>query len=667
MSTIMQDYRKALIDQKITIQDLFRQTGDFISFADRVINGKPVNETEFENFLILCLDVYAFSGNGKVLIPDRTYDRCMSVWNSLGHKTIVYPDPLNLQGKWEFMNHEIPGMVGTLPKIYEYQELKDWFNAMRDRGVVDFILAPKYDGISVCIKLDEDGRIEYALTRYDGESGQNVAPTIRLASNVLDFWKALGSKPTPGYYKCEIIVSTESFKELKEEKEYSNRRSATSGIINTPSNRMLGKYLTIVPLLFYNRKELKYLAPYQNTYQFYTARDMMDQLEKLLDRWRATDFFSRVDGVVIYPVSKELEIDEGNLMEHSTAFKMNTAEGKTQVEFVYMTVGRLGNAIPMARVRPVEVNETIVTDVSLGSVEKFNSLGLYEGEEVIIYSAGDAIPQLKKTNYANNVYDRPFLKLVKECPYCHEKLERFGSEYRCTNPDCLRVNSGRIVNFASKLGMQGFSDKTFEDFYEAGLIKRIPDLFKVTEEAICKVEGYEQTSAHNFIEEINKIRERKIPISEFFGALGIPGISKKKCAKIFEHISLKDLLSKIKRDDLIFHLINADGVGVKTAEVFADFVIENQKLIADTVEALDVIGDVRMNGSVVFTGFRNAKWAEKFKNIGYIVSDTVTNNTSAVVSANTDWSSTKCKAALKKGIPIYLYGELDELYEKLKG
>lgn len=666
MAGIMQTFRRKLLNQTMTIDELLQESGEFISFADRVIRGQHVKEDELENFLILCLDVYCFS-NGKVLIPDRTYDECMRVWTSLGNKVIVYPDAIGQSSKWEFRRHEIPGMVGTLPKIYEYKELKEWFNYMRDSyGVSMFMLAPKYDGISVCIKIDEDGDMDYALTRYDGESGQNVVATVSRAKNARDFYQH-GVRPQPGFYKCEIIVSTDQFGELIKEKPYANRRSATSGILSSPSNRDLGIYLTIVPLLFYDRKTTEYLAPYKKTYQFFNARDMMDVLEDLLVKWRKSDFFSRVDGVVIYPISDKLTIDEGNLMEHSVAFKVNTAEGRTILKSVYLSVGRLGNAIPMAKVEPVEVNETIVTDISLGSMERFNSLGLYEGEEVIIFSAGDAIPQLKKTDYANNVYDKPFLKLRKECPYCGEKLTRFGAEYKCVNSDCIRVNTGRIANFASKLGVQGFSDKTFEDFYQAGIVKSIADLFRVKEADIVKLDGYEETSAASFCNEIDKLRETKIPISEFFGALGIPGISNKKCAKIFEYVTLNDVLGDMGRKKIVNKILDADGIGMKTAEIFADFIVDHRKEIAEIVHEIRVIGDVRMKGTIVFTGFRNARWAEKFKNIGYQVSDSVTSSTVAVVSANTDWSSTKCKAALKKGISIYLYAELEDLYDKLKG
>ena len=76
-------------------------------------------------------------------------------------------------------------------------------------------------------------------------------------------------------------------------------------------------------------------------------------------------------------------------MDDAIAYKVNTAEALTQVEFGYVSVGRLGNAIPMLRVRPVEVNETTVTDVSLGSFDKFVNMDIHEGEQVLIYSAGD--------------------------------------------------------------------------------------------------------------------------------------------------------------------------------------------------------------------------------------------------------------------------------------
>lgn len=663
----MVQLRKKFMNQEVSFDQLVKSSNEFLAFADKVLSGKPVDSGEFESFLRLCLDVYAFDPDGRVLIPDMMYDRCMTVWKALEGSVIVFPDDILEGTKWNFRRHEIPGLVGTLGKIYEYDELRAYIETMNKLYDVNtFVLAPKYDGISVAIKI-ESGIVARALTRYDGEVGQDITPVIKLASNASTFFK--GNINEDGWYKCEVLVSSDSFTKLIKEKKYANRRSATSGIINTPKNIDLGRFLTIIPLLYYNRDSdtpWVYVAPYSETYMVNHPRDLMDRIEKRLQKLRSTEFPYRVDGIVLVPQTNKFERDEGDLMTGSIAFKVNTAEGTTILEGVYMSVGRLGNAVPMAKVKPVEVNETTVTDVSLGSYERFMSLNLYEGEEVIIFSAGDVIPQLKKTDHANNVWDKPLLKMKKICPYCGEKLTRVSTEYRCENPNCIRVNAGRIANFADKIGIQNFSDNSFEDFYQAGIVNSIERIFRVTAEEIMSLEGYEKTSATNFLNEVERIRQKPIPISALFGALGIPNISKKKCQRIFELISLKKLLKAKYPRDIIQTIIGATGIGYSTAETFATFVIQNQHTIEFLVRELKVVEDTKCKGAIVFTGFRSAEWTDKFAEIGYEINTSVTNGTKAVVSASSDFSSSNCKSAIKKGIPIYTYSNIEDLYKKLR-
>ena len=666
--------RKKFMTRQMSFDQLMSHSTDFFAFADKIVSGKPVDEGEFESFLRLCLDMYAYDPNGRVLIPDMLYDRCMNVWKENNHEVIVYPDDVLEGTKWSFRRHEIPGLVGTLGKIYDYKELKTYIEMMRDTYDINiFTLAPKYDGISVAVRV-EDGTIVSALTRYNGEVGQDITAVIKLASNANSFFKPLEQNASElnsydGWYKCEVLVSTPHFEELIKEKKYSNRRSATSGIINTPSNIDFGRFLTLIPLLYYNpeaKTPWVYLAPYKENYMVNHPRDLMDHIEDRLKKLRSSDFPYRVDGIVMVPCSNKFSRDEGDLMTGSLAFKVNTAEATTTIEEIYMSVGRLGNATPMARVKPVEVNETIVTDVSLGSYERFMRLNLYEGEEIVVFSAGDVIPQMRVTDHANNIWDKPLLKMKKVCPYCGEKLTRVSTEYRCENPKCVRVNSGRIVNFADKIGIMGFSDKAFEDFYRAGIITSIADIFKVTREDICKVDGYEVTSADNFIDEVTRISNTPIPISNLFGALGIPNIYVKKCKRIFELISLKQLLKAKYPRDIIQVIIGASGIGYSTAETFATFVLQNRDLIKFLINELKIVEDVRVKGSLVFTGFRSADWTDKFAELGYEVNTSVTNGTVAVISASSDFSTGNCKAAIKKGIPIYTYSDIELLYDKLK-
>ncbi len=648
--------RKEILSKAMNVNDLYQYRNDFLEYSMKIINKKKYDILELENFLILCLDYYVFSDQGLVLIPDHNYDMCMREYTKT-KDLIIYADDIMNITKWEFVDHKIPGLVGSLDKIYTYEELKDYLYENRD--IHSFILAPKYDGISAAVEV-EKGNIVRATTRYDGIKGQDITKIVRNSDTTL-----LNLDGYTGYYKCELCVSLEDFDKLIQEKKYMNRRSATSGIVNSPKNVILARYITALPLLKYKDGKIDYTAPLAKMKNYYSARDMMDDIESLMKQIKDKDFPYRTDGVVIYPVSKNLSINPNDFMSHAIAYKMNTSEGITKIRYGYMSVGRLGNAIPMLKVEPVEVNETIVEDVSLGSYDKFLSMNLIEGEEVVIYSAGDVIPQVKMPKMRTNFLNKPELKIPKICPYCNSKLKRYGSEYKCKNPDCIRVNTGRIANFLDKMGVENFSDKTVEQLYSAGLIKKIEDLFSLTVEDLMRLDGFERTSSTKLIEQIDALREKPIGLSKLFGALGITNISDKKCRKMFETIEIEYLLKK-KKEKVVDRLIQADGIGIATAEIFYEFVDENRDLIEYLLKILNVTDDTVYYGTIVFTGFRDKEWEDKFRALGYEVTDSVTSKTITVVSNSMNHNSTKCKAAIQKGIPIINRIELEEYYEKLK-
>lgn len=663
---IFQQLRKDLIDGKIKLEDLDKYAQDFSNYGLDAATAKKVDMNELNAFIMLCLDYYTYSDSGLAIIPDHQYDMAVQrYYEELGGRTpentITYPDPISGGTKWNFIPHKIPGMVGTISaKLYTYAELK----AQREyyHETDRFIIAPKYDGVSVSIEL-VDGKIISAATRYDGMVGQDITALVKRAK-LPKWW---GRAPD-GFYKCEMLVSTNDFNELVQIKKYANRRSATSGIINTPKNIGLGQFITIVPLLYYNpNKHLKkYIAPGAKEIQIYSTADLRDAIDEMLEDIRSESFPFRVDGVVITPVGITEMVNEGDLLENSFAYKVNTNEAKTTIEYGYMSVGRLGSVVPMLKVRPVEVNETIVTDVSLGSYAKFQGMELHEHEEVIVYSAGDVIPQVKLPLVRTNWGNEADLHMDKHCPHCGHKFTKIGTEYFCKNPKCPKVQSGKIANFIDKLGVEGFSDKTIAALNDAGLLGSIEDLFTIDAQSIMNVPGFDRKSAEAFAGEINKIKTRPIPVSEFFGALGIEGISMKKARKIFAEISLKKLMKNPTKRSIAEDMRCAEGIGRRTAQIFVAFVDENYELIKYLLDQMNIVGDKSYQGNVAFTGFRNSRWEEKFNRIGYEVSDTVNKDTVALISANDDYRSTKCISAMKKGIPIYHYRDIDEVFSRLQ-
>ena len=676
--------RKDLLSGKINLSTLEKYKDELIVKYSELMSINILSEEEFdelEDLIMLFLDYYNYSETGEVLISDHEYDLLMNHYIANGGSLISRSDTLQNQTQWKFIEHESPGIVGSIKKIYTFEELYVWWKKFCEHGKIrSFRIAPKFDGISSAIKITNhngEGVIKKAVTRNDGIVGQDITKMVSNTKNGKSLAVVYGSNIKNGesiWIKTELVINTIDFGKLNEDrdgngdKKYANRRSATSGIVNTPKNLKYAKYVTVIPLAahYLSNDMIEYTPMDSKIIGISEPLQLMEAINMMLSKIRDASYPIRTDGVVLYPLGEDIIPNYDDIMDNAIAYKVNTEEALTTIEYGYVSVGRLGNAIPMLHVTPVEVNETIVQDVSLGSFDKFMNMGLYEGEQVVIYSAGNVIPQAKLPEHRNYRIGADYLRIKKRCPFCGEKLTRYKNSYKCSNPRCPRVNSGKISNFVIKLDAENVSDKTIEDLVENGLIKTIPDIFYIEEADIERLDGYGKDSARMIVGEFQKIKTRPIPISTLLGSLGIQGISEKKCKNLLKNVNWQKLLRNPKK--LKFDLTDSDNVGMKTASIFTDFIDENASLIQELLDIMNIVNDVSYKGNVVFTGFRDSELEAKFNNIGYEVSNNVNSDTVAVIDASYSHDSTKCKSAKKKGIDIVYKGDVNEvLRELMKG
>lgn len=669
----LQEIRNKIVSGDLDINSLGQLKESFflLEYYKMISNKTDVmsNLTEIENFLMICLDYYTYSESGDTLISDHEFDMLMNKYCSTGKERIIWADSLRGQTTWSFIKHKMPGMVGSVNKIYTYAELDKYLASWRlKKGYRRYIIAPKFDGVSSCAEINNNDIVSGA-TRYDGYQGQNITEVVRGARNSSFFDEMMNGMET-GFYKCELLVTQSDFDNLIQEKRYANRRSATTGIINTPKNLNLARYITIIPLAFYDgKKTMKYLPPDSYEITATSTQDVLDEINKMLQYIRSADYDARTDGVILFPLGEDVNINYNDIMSNAIAYKVNTEEAYTTIEYGYVSVGKLGYAIPMIHVKAVEVNETIVRDVSLGSFDKYAGMDLHEGEKVIVFSAGNVIPQMRVPEEREYKENSDYLKIKKRCPYCDEKLTRISNEYKCTNDDCAHVKAGFITNFITKLKVNNIADGTIDALYLNKLVTDIPSIFELKKEDISALEGFGETSAEAIVTELRNLKNKEIPVSVFIGALGIPDISEKKCRNIFKYITLKDLF-EMSNEKLLYQVINAEKTGLRTAEVFVEYIKNNRKLIKNLSSTMNIVKDIKWKGNICFTGFRDPKIEAELNDLHYEVSDSVNNATLAVVAASYDpydaMQSGKIKSALKKGLNILQYSEIETLMKELR-
>lgn len=673
--------RKRLTTGTMSVDDVVAMKDDFSKLAYFIIDqdrdkGKIDDELVgiLKDFLMICLDVYTYSDNGDVLIPDYTYDQVMGIYcDAAKCERLAYADYISSSTIWPFVKHEAPFMVGTISrKVYDLDTLEMYLDEFQRDGYERILYAPKFDGVSTAV-TKKNGTIVRAVTRNNGYEGQDITEVIKRMNRK----KKIFDKLPDGYYKCEVVMSTKDFDELCTIKPYANRRSASSACISAPSNLPFAEYLTAIPLAWVNFEgtEMKYLASQyaeglvENPSDFSLA-NVYENITRILHHIRTSDYPIRTDGVVLFPIYGPRDApNTTDLMANCVAYKVNTQEAITRADYAYMSIGRTGMAKPMLHVEPVEVNETIVKDISLGSFRIFSSMNLHKDEEVIVYSAGDVIPQVRMPDIRSYPKGAPRLEMDIRCPHCGKKLKAKDEkevDLFCMNPRCPRVLSGRIAAFLEKLDLaEGFRDRTFYALVEAKIVYTIEDLFTLQKryEDVAKA-LHSNLEAEQLIEALKELKNKKFEVSQVLGAVGIEGIGQKTCQNIFSEISLDELLD-LKKNQIIRQLMNIHGVGYETATTLGEWIDENRDFIETLDENMQIVNDSLKYATICFTGFRNKEYQDRFKQLGFPVTDSVTNQTIACVYAG-DATTGNAKKAYARYIPLVHSALLDKLQEVLE-
>ena len=633
-----------------------------------------IDSKALKHFIQMCLDYYTYSKTGDVLVTDSEYDKAMELYKSITHESQITTTEFeeSVTGThWQIIPHVNPEMVGSIEKVYTIEDLykflrKEW-EVNNSKGYA--ILAPKYDGVSVAINVIND-EFTMALTRKDGYAGQNILELVMNAENI-DEVKNLAYqkiKSGNGCIKCEILCSTANFEELKKVAGYSNRRSAVSGIVSTPSNIKYAKYLTIMPLLYKDGDEFIY-APEDSeiVYDDISLKALDKKVNSLLSKFKDASYSFRCDGVVCYIPNRDSSIYSSDAMCSSIAFKTNSNVGITTVIDGYMSIGRTGLATPMIKVAPVDVNETIVEDVSLSNMRKANKFGLRYGDQVSIESSGDVIPMLKEV--IKPIKKGKKVEFSSDCPYCGHKLRPFSENMLgCVNPNCIRIKSGRIINFLDKMGAPGISDETILQLLELHKIDSIDDVLNITEFELSVINGWGEQKAKNFVDSIRSIKEKPKSEALFLGSLGIPNISIKRTESICSVIDLDRLIDLVDRNKFYIiedTLMDLNGFASKSIKPFIDFLDENINEIKKLRKEFNLVKYKPSIGEVVFTGFRNPELEERFRDNGFSIGNSVNKNTMMVVTNNVLGSSTKLESARQKNIRIFSIPEAEEYLRRM--
>ena len=629
-------------------------------------------------FLMIFLCQYIFNYSGLPTgLSDLEYDQLYEVYINLGNDDMI---SVNIpKSSTKTANHHYPSLRGTLTKVYYLTDdevrknptrkyLNEWikrtekiYSDITGRSInlneEDIYVFPKWDGCSCVFEFNPDGSLHKALTR--GNVYTNVAQDITRA-----FPHVIGKKTKNGYgLKTEIMMRENDLDSYnkKYNTTYRNTRSIVSSILNTIDSKTDPRLdmLVIQGLrtseLDGKEETLQELADmaFDSPYIKCKLKDV-DKIRDFAENHRYVDGL-RCDGAVIYLINKDLRKilgREDNKNRYEVAYKFTEETALTKLTDVVFQLGPSGKLNPVAIVKPVKLKGNTITRISLGSMARFDDLNLRYGDTVKVNY--DIIPYLIFDLSCKHNPKGDKIKTPKKCPYCGEPLElENGIPIRCANEKCAWKKKGKILNYFTKLGIEGIGFETVDQLYEAGICKSIKDIYKLHKHKneLIKLEGFGEISYKNLIKSIND--RGSVYDYEVLGALGIEGISTETFKVLLKKHSLKKLML-IASDESVDELCEIPGIKKKKATKIIDGLNKNIDLIDYLLSHLDIKHDDRKEGRfrVVFTKVRDSDLESWIRDHDGTVENDVKKVTDILIVPEIMTTSTKTQQASKYGIPM---------------
>lgn len=635
-------------------------------------------------------------------ITDKEFDDLMHELQDLEKEHPEYADEnsptmrvgSDLNKNFTQVAHKYPML--SLGNTYSESEVTDFYERVKKALNEDFEICCelKYDGTSISLTY-EDGKLVRAVTRGDGEKGDDVTDnvkTIRTIPLVLH-----GDYPSTFEIRGEILMPWESFEALNREREareeplFANPRNAASGTLKSQNSSVVAARKLDAYLYYLLGEELPANGHYeclQKAAQWgFKISEHMKKARTLQEVFDYINYWDTerknlpvaTDGIVLKVNSLRQQKNLGYTAKSprwAIAYKFQAERALTRLNKVSYQVGRTGAITPVANLDPVQLSGTVVKRASLHNADIIEGLDLHIGDMVYVEKGGEIIPKITGVDTdARGMLLGEKVKFITRCPECGTPLVRFEGEaaHYCPNETaCPPQIKGKIEHFISRRAMNidGLGPETVDMFYRLKLIKDAADLYRLTVDDIKDLDRMGQKSAENIVNGI--AASRSVPFERVLFALGIRFVGEtvaKKIARSFKSIDEVEQAS-------LETLMSIDEIGEKIAQSIVSYFGNplNRNLVERLKEAglqfsrseedLSGYTDKLAGQSIVISGVFEHHSRDEYKemiernggkNVGSISSKT------SFILAGANMGPAKLEKAQKLGIRIMSENEFLDL------
>jgi DNA ligase (NAD+) len=515
-----------------------------------------------------------------------------------------------------FEKHEHPQPLLSLQNAFDAEDLVEWYERCQ-RGLQDafgetepaVVAELKIDGLALALTYD-DGGLETAATRGNGEVGENVTHNVRTVHRVplrLPAGDSDREAPARMEVRGEMFMRKSEFDALNErlhdegEKPFANPRNAAAGTLRQLDPQVTARR----PLSFFayglgpmdgNRPDthagvLDLLSDLG--FEMDPNNRRFDDLDALVDfchHWveHRDDLDYEIDGVVVKIDRHDYQRELGaisNAPRWAIAFKFPAREATTRLSDIQINVGRTGAIKPEAVLEPVEIGGVTVSQATLHNQDYIVDRDIRVGDLVVVKRAGDVIPQVvRPVPEARDGSETPF-DWPDTCPACGTDLVRLDDEadWYCLNTECPAQFRRLVEHFVQRNAMdvEGLGEQVAHQLVDEGKIESLADLYDLTVDDLTDLEGFADKSARNLVRAIEASKER--PLSRLLYGLGIHHVGRTVAETVVQHYETMTAIAAASAEDLA----QIDGIGPVIAESLADWfdVDENQRLLDALAEA----------------------------------------------------------------------------------
>lgn len=459
------------------------------------------------------------------------------------------------------VQHKYPML--SLGNTYSKSEVADFYDRVKKSLNEDFEICCelKFDGTSISLTY-EDGKLVRAVTRGDGEKGDDVTAnvkTIRTVPLVLSG----GGWPREFEIRGEVLMPWSVFDALNEERSrngeplFANPRNAASGTLKLQDSSVVAKRKLDAYLYFMLGEQLPAEGHYENlqaaaewgfkisdTTRKCTTLDEVFTFIDRMDSERKNLPFA-TDGIVLKVNSLRQQKNLGYTAKSprwAIAYKFQAERALTRLNEVTYQVGRTGVVTPVANLDPVQLSGTVVKRASLHNADIIGKLDLHIGDMVYVEKGGEIIPKITGVDVDARFMLGQKVSFIERCPECGTPLVRVEGEaaHYCPNDTaCPPQIKGKIEHFVSRdaMNIDSIGPETVEMLFNYGLIKDIADIYSLSPEDLMFLPRMGAKSAENVVAAAQA--SRAVPFERVLFALGIRFVGAtvaKRLARAFGNI-----------------------------------------------------------------------------------------------------------------------------------